>query len=240
MKHGAPVHWNHGATKPLPKEKLPQYDGLLIGFRAWSYDDRRVPTMARPWPPPSPPGPVPLRGSFGQLWRQAELHAVCGNGPPGGPDRRANHTAPGKDCHCGIYAYYRLQSGMLIPTTQGVIGIVGCWGDIEEGEYGFRAERARILAFVRPVAYENTLLPWSRDTVAEYNTKVITVARYYDVPIIPWSEAEEWASRRGDLLEHQRYPEPRPPIRLPSPPAWQVRMLMNGDIATFTWSTQFS
>ena len=56
------------------------------------------------------------------------------------------------------------------------IGWVESWGTIEEYEFGYRSERARILSLVT--------LPHHLDGVDTYNHRTLEVAERYGLPVV--------------------------------------------------------
>ncbi len=95
--------------------------GGLRGFRTWTWEPTRGPVRSRGYP-----------------WTGGELHAVC--------DIGGEHDAPSTTCACGIYAWYRPDDSRLIPGV--VFGVVEARGRVLLGDYGFRAEHARVTALV--------------------------------------------------------------------------------------------
>lgn len=82
-----------------------------------------------------------LRGNFGQQWDSPVMHATC---------RRSDadhnqHPAPNTGCKCGVYGYYK-NSAIYCDDDQTVVGVIEASGRVLMGEYGFRAQRARIVA----------------------------------------------------------------------------------------------
>lgn len=87
-----------------------------------------------------------LRSTQGDyLWSAGENVAGCVNDP--------EHFGPVDDCSCGLYAYnaeYSCIPGLLMfedgLRTYSAVLVLELYGKIEVCEYGYRAEKARILA----------------------------------------------------------------------------------------------
>ena len=108
----------------------PLVPGPLYGLRTWrvvTHDGRErlsAPQRGTPW-------------TLGSGW----LKATCGEG----------HGAPAADCRCGIHAWHprRASARRVLRSRFDLPGIVEADGAVEVHEDGFRAERARVYAFVR-------------------------------------------------------------------------------------------
>lgn len=76
--------------------------------------------------------------------------------PPGG----GKHKVAGKDCHCGFYAHTDGKDDYRVYQNT-VTGIIEGWGRVTIGSRGFRAEKARIVAFIddKPEKFEPEPLP---------------------------------------------------------------------------------
>jgi hypothetical protein len=101
----------------------------LRGYRCWN------------WHGPQRLGSV---GEFGE-WSGITENATCRL-----PARRqlkyGGHRAPHESCTCGIYGWYRPNETRL--RTGDVFGVIEASGRIIVGDFGFRAESARIVAVV--------------------------------------------------------------------------------------------
>lgn len=95
--------------------------GGLRGYRTWTWEPTRGPLRSRGYP-----------------WIGAQLRAVC--------DIGGEHDAPYQQCACGIYGWYRADDSRLIPGV--VFGAVEASGRVLLGDYGFRAEHARVTGLV--------------------------------------------------------------------------------------------
>jgi hypothetical protein len=87
--------------------------------------------------------------AFATPWQDGDNRAVCAADSDAhtepGSDQRP-HRAPDPDCTCGLYAYGSEQAAARQPDMRYVQAVVACSGRVIAGEYGIRAERARIQA----------------------------------------------------------------------------------------------
>jgi hypothetical protein len=136
------------------------------------YGGAAVPDYAEPveawrvWRVAARSGGVVLRSLFADVvWEPCvPLVAVCAAG------RRSllrpwrvtpnEHASPQLDCSCGIYgvaaadaARRYLYPTSLMPFGDRVIGRVALWGDVVEGEFGWRASQAYPIELLIPVPY---------------------------------------------------------------------------------------
>jgi len=109
-------------------EEAPDLAAEVLGFRGW-----RV----------SPSGLL-MSAAADDGWVPGENVAIC---------PRGMHQAPASGCGCGLYAHYDFAS---VPASMGardregvMIGAVAGWGRVILHPDGWRAERARVLAFFR-------------------------------------------------------------------------------------------
>ncbi len=98
--------------------------------------------------------PVGVHGS--RDWRDGTCVARCDY------SRRGNHghRAPDELCTCGVYCFrdlWRLRAGY--PMAQDVVAVIALEGRVLEGEYGWRAEAARVLALWERVPATVKALP---------------------------------------------------------------------------------
>lgn len=91
-------------------------------------------------------GCLTATNAFNGEWMSAELTAECRVGA--GSGREPSHPAPNERCGCGIYAWYRPDETRI--HRGDVFGVVAASGRALLGDYGFRAERARVVALVVP------------------------------------------------------------------------------------------
>jgi hypothetical protein len=140
-----------GQELPLPDpDGFPVVAGAVYGYRWWSLpapDWRRDPGDAeRHWPHGL------LHGVNQGEWQPGVNTASCtpGSYRPGlVPDR--GHPAPVPGCGCGFWAYWQPRQHELGgPGTVPVFGVIKAWGRVRPAQYGFRAEKARILAVHLP------------------------------------------------------------------------------------------
>jgi hypothetical protein len=83
--------------------------------------------------------------SFATPWRDGDNQAICSPDSPGRDDAdQPPHQAPDPDCMCGLYAYGSEQAAARQPDMRYVQAVVACSGRVIAGEYGIRAEQARI------------------------------------------------------------------------------------------------
>ena len=95
--------------------------------------------------------------------------------------RMPQHSAPDRDCACGIHAVYAPWDLELIEPRRPwalISGRVEGWGRVALGERGFRAEVARPL--------ELFFEPWWDEPMWRTASNV---ARAYGVPIVSWETA---------------------------------------------------
>ncbi len=106
----------------------------FIGWRRWMVtpagEDKR---------------PVLASTISGHRWSSSSHRAFCA--PPDDQELPAgSHRAPDPQCSCGVYAY----KGPLTDVWSGIgvwaEGNVMLWGRVLEGQLGYRAEHARIMA----------------------------------------------------------------------------------------------
>lgn len=86
----------------------------------------------------------------------------------------APHVVPGEACTCGIYGWYRPDEARL---HQGdVFGVVEATGRVLLGDFGFRAERARIVALVSE--YEPIQHYWTHRGVPVFEDRKALLAAF--------------------------------------------------------------
>ncbi|GAA1436388.1 hypothetical protein GCM10009616_36030 [Microlunatus lacustris] len=111
--------------------------GTVVGLRAFRVDDTNH-----------------LTGVSRRIaWTAGVNEAVCAPFSlwvtPGSTSE--DHRVAGIDCSCGFYAYFANANDYAHHYAHTVTGIVEAYGTVTIGSRGFRAEKARILALVRPV-----------------------------------------------------------------------------------------
>jgi hypothetical protein len=111
-----------------------------------------------------------------------------------GKREREHGRVPDPMCACGIYAATDLDvlAGYAVPRGDTVTGLVQGFGRLIPADFGWRAERARIVAVF--AISEDFTVPHAR---------LRKVAERYEVPmVVPWSDtAEDYAAavRAGTL-----------------------------------------
>lgn len=156
-------------------------------------------------------------------WPKVQMTAKCNvevKVPEGivvpGPIKQ--HSAPQKDCGCGIYAYFEpcpvsesrdsLRYYMGGPTPSIITALVSLEGRIEVHARGMRAQRARICAL-------GGHLGLSADECAGLNE----IAKRFEVPVVHQSGLAQLAPEYGrPLREDMRPAAPKPPESPPEPP----------------------
>ena len=107
--------------------QIPDYISPFTAYRTWHWDADGT-----------------LKSLNGALWVPAVAHvATCNN--------RKSHTAPARDCTCGLYAAKNWKHLIDIDYAgYGVHGEVALWGTIEECRLGYRAQYAYPKYFIVP------------------------------------------------------------------------------------------
>jgi hypothetical protein len=114
----------------------------------------------------------------------------------------APHRAPGPDCSCGVYAYYRPTGDAPLVDVRAVSGIVTVWGNVETHADGMRAEFARVEA----IAVYSRWPSWKRDEVR-------AAAETIGVDLVDQDELEAAAARYGEPMPAALIPSPEPEPR---------------------------
>jgi hypothetical protein len=156
----------------------------VVGFRDWRAVDGKLISRHLPFE-----------------WSARTMRAECyrGGGFAFASDvSAAVHRAPGRDCRCGIYAYYRPEGEFPIVDARGVTGIVTVWGEIEAHADGLRAEYARVEALG---VYQH----WTRRRKLE----VAAIAELLDVELVDQRELERAASSYGSAIPQDLLPSGR-------------------------------
>jgi hypothetical protein len=141
----------------------------LAGFRRWRAWDGLLRSVY-PWPY--------------DAWRDAWVTG----------EATANER-PTADGSSGLYAYYDLYPSLTAAPGLTVGTVVG-WGHLVEGERGFRAEKARMVALLDADSY---LPPMNHEPPADPDV-IRALADAYDVPVLPRRELVEYARWYGDLV----------------------------------------
>lgn len=112
----------------------------------------------------------------------------------------ACRPCPTLNCTCGIYAGSLLSEVRQVSYARShlhlAFGIVQGWGRVVEHERGWRAEYARPVALLRPVARlrSTRFHPRSRRRLRELEA----LAEIYAVPVIGEHQAIEWLNVTSD------------------------------------------
>jgi len=145
-------------------KQSPLFPQAVIGYRAWlTQTDALAGIMSGADPADYPVRLFPLIGGRGRPWQPGENIASCDRG---------RHHAPNKQCHCGLYAFYKLRSarrklGGRLGEAFGMIGAIAAAGDVQCHADGYRAEKAQIIALL----------------ASRRNPHCEEVAAYYRVPL---------------------------------------------------------
>ncbi len=153
-----------------PEYRVPDYIGILTGWRAWRIGDSG--------------GGWVLRGLFADVeWPpREEMRATCYEQLRLSPLGMSVHTAPGVGCTCGIHALKRtndfaFRERLFYTSLEEVVafGHVSLWGRVIEGSRGFRVE----------IAYPRDLIIVSRTarTVRRCEILARELAKAYGVDV---------------------------------------------------------
>jgi hypothetical protein len=109
-------------TAPHRVTAVPDVPAAVLGWRTWRVGRRAQqrhalfsPLTGTPWPAARP------------------MVAACAS---------PRHTPPGDTCPCGLYAVADTTTLGWSPSDHEVLGVVALWGDVVEGQYGWRASHA--------------------------------------------------------------------------------------------------
>ncbi|MEJ2866510.1 hypothetical protein WCD74_01950 [Actinomycetospora sp. OC33-EN08] len=109
-------------TAPHRTAAVPDVPAAVLGWRTWRVGRRAQqrhalfsPLTGTPWPAGRP------------------MVAQCAS---------PRHTPPGTSCPCGLYAVDDTATLGWSPSDHEVLGVVALWGDVVEGERGWRASHA--------------------------------------------------------------------------------------------------
>lgn len=109
-------------TAPHRVAAVPDVPAAVLGWRTWRVGRRAQhrhvlfsPLTGTPWPAARP------------------MVAVCAS---------PRHTPPGDACPCGLYAVGDTTTLGWSPSDHEVLGVVALWGEVVEGERGWRASHA--------------------------------------------------------------------------------------------------
>ncbi|GAA4853239.1 hypothetical protein GCM10023201_53370 [Actinomycetospora corticicola] len=109
-------------TAPHRVVAVPDVPAAVLGWRTWRVGRRAQqrhvlfsPLTGTPWPVARP------------------MVAACAS---------PRHTPPGDTCPCGLYAVADTTTLGWSPSDHEVLGVVALWGEVVEGERGWRASHA--------------------------------------------------------------------------------------------------
>ncbi|WP_433802805.1 hypothetical protein [Actinomycetospora sp. CA-084318] len=109
-------------TAPHRTVAVPDVPAAVLGWRTWRVGRRAQhrhtlfsPLTGTPWPAGRP------------------MVATCAS---------PRHTPPGDACPCGLYAVADTGTLGWSPSDHEVLGVVALWGEVVEGEHGWRASHA--------------------------------------------------------------------------------------------------
>lgn len=183
-------------------------DHAVLGFRLWpvTKDGLGAATGRAPWVPGV--NTASCEHSRGRKEvREPIYHSLLEKGIP-------PHSAPGVECGCGLYAWHTLDSlknyeEQLSTLIRGggrgdlsIYGAVAGWGRTIAHKSGWRAEKARVLAFA---VREDT------DFVRGLGS---LLADMYGVPLVPFDMLQLEGARHAGAIPNKLLPkpEPAPPI----------------------------
>lgn len=153
--------------------KAPDYVDPIAGARSW----RTAPTI---W---ARMGGLLWSHAMMNPWRDAEeIVAACDIG----------HPAPQRGCMCGVWAWKNpaimKKEGMMPRDHYHASGIVAAAGRVIEGEIGWKAERARVVAFFD----HGVSVP------AGYPTPAVgDIAEIFEVPLLRFEDYEDFCRAQG-------------------------------------------
>lgn len=172
--------------------RAPDLTQRIIGYRQWVVNSRLelkavgVGDKAEPWKP------GPQRAKC--LVYLSEMNLPC-------------IPVVDVNCHCGFYALHKLKDAEQYggyATTSTVQGIVSAWGRVAVHDSGFRAEYAEIVAIICPDEKVEKVEQGNYRFPALYRG----VASKYNVPLIEYKYAEEFAREFGAEVPKELYPQP--------------------------------
>ena len=168
----------------------------VVGFRSWtlrpSDDELGIP---RVWL-----GALSGRVTEGRgTWWPGTNESYCSLLDPAQSNA---HPTPDYDCNCGFHAWYDVETlnrtaiGRML-TRQGHAAQGMCLGTgrVALQRRQWRAQRARVVALFLPDAAMTSAR--GARSAAEYNLLLEAASEWYDVPLIPRSEAMLWAQLVG-------------------------------------------
>jgi hypothetical protein len=134
-------------------------------------------------------------------WIAGVNEAACRNGDHDEPP-------PGDDCGCGLHSFYDLdwmlrwlklspiwETRYDHPRGKLVFAVTRSWGRIAAGRQTMAAQYAEILALIDTPELDDL----ERDDL-------LTLARAYGVPLVPFAGAGPWAAEFGPTMPHELRP----------------------------------
>lgn len=97
---------------------------------------------------------------------------------PPEPEPEAKHEILDPSCTCGFWAYWTLEHAEIGDSTN-IVGVIEAYGKVTIGEYGFRAEKAKILAIAPVVDQAGNVDPGLAEAVE------MVQAQYPEVAVFP-------------------------------------------------------
>lgn len=154
-------------------------------------------------------------------WEAGELTAACRR-LVFAPVDAQRHEAPDAACNCGIYGWYRPTEARLHHGA--VFGVIEAAGRVLLGDFGFRAERARILALCVPEEWSDTparavafAQQWERKGVRVFGSREALLAEF----------------QPEDVTELLGHPIPDPDAVVPSALLMSLNIDINGKAKAF-------
>jgi hypothetical protein len=138
---------------------------------------------------------VPRLSGAKDYWHRGENVAKClVNGPA--------HDVPAGHCGCGFWAYWALgEKQVSLPS---VVGIVKGYGEVIEGELGFRASHAKIIALF-PLVYSTELALALEDAYAPVFHSFQAMLEMNKAPAGQPYLSDAYFARRRQQEEQQQY-----------------------------------
>lgn len=103
-------------------------------------------------------------------------------------EAKVTHEAPSKDCECGIYGWYHPDEKHL--HRGDIFGVIEASGRVLLGDYGFRSQRARVLA-----------LAYTEDNTIRQGRQAVEWGERWGVPVYDSHEALAEAFPPDDVTE---------------------------------------
>jgi hypothetical protein len=148
-------------------ERAPDGIDPFVGYRAWTFALDRQGVSLYPLSGFGRPSVwnMAVRGwataSCLVHWREGlrmVRECACGGDDPSCPTCIPFHAAPQEGCTCGFYALKGVPLGLSYGTSHVVFGRVDLAGKVIEHDFGYRAERARIVELIPIVGAQMSAL----------------------------------------------------------------------------------